>query len=76
MKTLQISVLTFHFQFFMFFLFYPSFKDRFNSYCNNLGTDLIEDFRNLGTDLIDFIAGVNRRRYGMREPVISTEKST
>jgi len=24
---------------------------------NNLGTDLIENFRNLGTDLIDFIAG-------------------
>ena len=66
METLRISVLTFHFHFFLFFLFYPSFKDRFDSNCNNLGTDLI-----------DFIAGrVGTRRYDIREPVISTEEST
>jgi len=54
MEMLQISVLSFHFQFFLFFLFYP-FKGRFDSICNNLGTDLIENFKNLWTDLIDFI---------------------
>jgi len=57
MKMLQISVLTFHFQFFLFFLFYLFFKDRFDSNCNNLGTNLIENFRNLGANLIHFIVG-------------------
>jgi len=76
METLKIVVLTFHVQFFGFFLFYPSFKDRFDSNCNNLGTDLIENFKNLGTYFIDFIAGrVGTRRYGIRGPIISTEKS-
>ena len=44
-----ILVLTFHFQLFMFFQFYSSYKDRFDGKCNSLGTVLIENFRNLGT---------------------------
>jgi len=60
METLQISVLTFQFQFFflLFFPFDPSIKDQFDSNCNNLGTYLIEIFRNLGFDLINFIARI------------------
>jgi len=48
METQQISVLTVHFQFFLFSFFYPSYKDQFDSKHNNLGTDLIDNFRNLG----------------------------
>jgi len=39
METQQILVVTFHFQFFLSFQFYTSYKDRFD--CNNLGTYLI-----------------------------------
>jgi len=43
--------------FLLFFQFYPSYKDQFDRQCNNLGTDLIENFKILGTNLIHFIAG-------------------
>jgi len=57
MEMVKIAVFIFQLSFFLFFLFYPSFKDQFDCNCNNLGIDLIENFKNLGTDLIDFIAG-------------------
>jgi len=41
----------------LFLQFYPSFKDRFDSECNNLGTGYIENCRNLRTSLIAFIGG-------------------
>jgi len=51
-------VLFFTFNFFSsVFLILPIFyKDRFDSKCNNLGTDLIAIFINLGIDLIYFFA--------------------
>jgi len=56
METQQISVFNFSLSIFSVFQFYPSFKGWFDSKCNNLGNDLIENFRNLETDFIDFIA--------------------
>jgi len=40
-KMVKIAVLTFQLSFFLCFQLYPSTKDRFDNYCDNLRTDLL-----------------------------------
>jgi len=42
MEMVKIAVLTFQLSFFLCFQLYPSIKDRFDIYCDNLRTDLMD----------------------------------